>query len=359
MSGTRFFVCAVNAVTLILAAPVLAVQTFSPIPISINTGSNHFPKTDGRYVVWANTAPRPDNDSFGFDLLTHTPFVVADGPLYQDSPAIHNGTVIWNHWIPGSDFVDIRGRHLPGAAAFTVTEAPAHRSAQAINGDVVVWHDNREGTFSIFGRRLSEPAGSDFRISPVTAYEQTFPDVSGDTAVWMSFQEPGDQGNIYGRNLTTGVTFPITTHPAYQLFPAISGDHVVWQDWRNGRPRIYARNLLTNEEFPISADSLSQSFDQSEPAIDGSVVVWMDTRNGSWDVWARDLRGGPEYPVTSTLNQDEMWPDISGNVVVWQTSVTSTRNDIYGTVIPEPTALAAAGLLIAPLALRRRALQRA
>lgn len=333
-------------------AQLFAATSFAPFPISVTPGRDWAPKTDGRYVVWTDVSylggPTSTNDVFGYDLVLGQRFTLANGNRYQDEPTIDGGVALWTDWTPGSTTsADILGRNLAGGGGggtFTVSAAPGSQSAHEISGNLVVWHDNRNGTSQIWGRRLDQPVGSDFPISSTTAT-----DVSGNTVVWMSHLEPGDQGNIYARDVNGGSVFPVTTNAAYQYFPRISGRNVVWNDWRDGSVRIYGRNLDAGGDFPISSGVASQF----QAAIDGDLVVWRDDRSGVSDIWGRYLSGGPEFQITDTPGLWEDNPQVSGSLVVWQQSVDGNNTDIYGTYVPEPT-----GALFLVLAANRRILAR-
>src|SRR5262249_14989662 len=149
-----------------------------------------------------------------------------------------------------------------------------------------------------------------------------------------------------------GAIFPICTDPAVQANPHVSGNIAIWEDSRNGRVQIYGKNLITGVEFPVSEGGAG---DQIWPQIDGNIVVWQDLNfngTGSWDVWASDLSsGGPAFPVTANTGYDEQYVDISGNTVVWsQTGGDIFEGDIYGTVIPEPSAAGMSAAVAACLA---------
>jgi beta propeller repeat protein len=341
------------------AAPTPLVK----FPISTAPGQKYFPKVDGDYVVWTDVAfagsppgSTTSNDAYAYHIPTAQQITLQSGPGYQDEPAISNGVAVWSNWsvgVPGS--VDIVGRNLAGGGSnFDVTTLPGSQLAFEISGDLVVWQDDRTSPQQIRGRRLGQPAGSDFPISDPATYEQIYPDVSGDVVVWMSFQEPGDQGNIYRRDLTTGGVVPVTTAAGYQFYPKVSGRTVVWNDTRDGGLRVYGRNLDSGGDFPISS-GVGQQY---EVSIDGDLVVWRDDRTGVGDIWGRYLSGGPEFPITLTPDIAEDYPDVSGNFVVWQQTRDANNIDIYGILLPEPAVGGCAALVAGPLLLRRARRQR-
>jgi len=329
-----------------------AAISFAAFPISVTPGHDRFPKVDGRYVVWTDVAflggpAGSTNDVYAYDLQQSQRITVADGPSQQDEPAISGSITVWTVSNPGTP--DIFGRDLATSSPpFTVTAAPNPQSGQEISGKLVVWHEPGR----IRARNLTQPLGSDFTVSAPASYDQIFPDVAGNIVVWMSFIEPGDQGNIYARDVSAGGggVFPVTTSAGYQNLPKISGRAVVWNDARSGTPRVWGKNLDVGGEFPIS----SGVSPQYEVSIDGDLVVWRDDRAGVSDIWGRYLSGGPEFQITDTPLIWEDYPDVSGNVVVWEQSPDGNDTDIYGAVVPEPTSLFLTSAAAAAALARRR-----
>jgi beta propeller repeat protein len=179
---------------------------------------------------------------------------------------------------------------------------------QAISGDVVVFDKNND----IYGYDLS--TDTEFRITDQAASQQ-FPDISGDTVVWMD-QRNGNW-DIYGYDLGEDCEFPITTHIADQKWPIIDGNTVVWVDWRNGGDAyggydLYGYNLASGTESPISGHSAPIAC----PAISDNVVVWSDRRYGGWDIYGYDLNSGNETQITQWWASDPYCPAISNGIIV-------------------------------------------
>jgi beta propeller repeat protein len=275
-----------------------AQSPFQAFQVSSTPRPERFPKTDGRFVVWTDVnTGGGSNDVFAYDLLL--------------------------------------GQRIP------------------IDGNFVVWHDSRNSPpHEIWGRKLDQPVGSDFAISNInTTYPQVFPDVSGSVVVWMTQNENGDQGNIYGRDVNGGGIFPVTTDPAAQSFPKISGRTVVWNDTRDGTVHVYGRNLDLGGDFLVSSAVSSQYL----VSIDGDLVVWRDDRTGVSDIWGRYLSGGGEFQITDTSDVWEDYPEVYGDVVVWEQSTGDGFNtDIWAAHVPEPTVGCFSSLAFGIVLSRRR-----
>jgi beta propeller repeat protein len=177
---------------------------------------------------------------------------------------------------------------------------------QAISGDVVVFDKNN----NIYSYELSTDTG--FRITAQGV--SGWPDISGDTIVWMD-QRNGNW-DIYGYDLSEGKEFPITSHAAHQKWPVIDGNTVVWVDWRNGGDGygydLYRYDLASGTEFPISGHSAPIAC----PAISGNVVVWSEHRYGGWDIYGYDLSSATETQITHWGISSSCCPAISSGVIV-------------------------------------------
>jgi len=202
---------------------------------------------------------------------------------------------------------------------------------QAVSGDVVVFDKNGD----IYGYDLS--TDTEFRITDQAASQQ-FPDISGDTAVWMD--QRNSNWDIYGYDLGEDCEFPITTHTADQKWPIIDGNTVVWVDWRNGGDAyggydLYGYNLASGTEFPISGHSAPIVC----PAISGNVVVWSDRRSGGWNIYSYDLNSGTETQITQWWASDPYCPAISNGIIVLGESNSIGGFDLFGNLLFETTTL--------------------
>ena len=101
-----------------------------------------------------------------------------------------------------------------------------------IAGNMVVWTDNRNGDLDIYGRNLN--SRSDFAVARNKA-QQDNPSVAATVvgsrteyvAVWVD-KRNHDDGDIYGRNITTKHNFVVSRSGALKWFPEIVDQWVVW-----------------------------------------------------------------------------------------------------------------------------------
>src|SRR4051812_26480022 len=159
-SRTIFITTTLISASMCLQAP--AQPPFQAFQVSSTMSPERFPKTDGRFIVWTDTAylggpPGSTNDVYAYDLQLGLRIPVATSASQEDEPAVSNGVIIWTSSNPGSP--NIFGKNLAqGGGSFTVTSAPGSQSAEQISGNLVVWHDTRNaGPEQIWGRKLDQP----------------------------------------------------------------------------------------------------------------------------------------------------------------------------------------------------------
>ena len=208
---------------------------------------------------------------------------------------------------------------------FGVCTNSAQQSTPVISDNMVVWKDGRNGRSSdIYGKNLS--TGVEFPVCTNPVGWRTEPSVSGNIAVWADYRN----GNydIYGKNLSTGVEFDVCMNSSAQNAPAIDGSTIVWHDWRSGL-QIYGKKLGENE-FPVSTSGSGLT-----PDISGDIVVWYSSGSGgnpTQGIYAKNLTGGTQFPVC-THSGIQTKPVVSDQLVVWEDyrrgSYSSEYGDIY------------------------------
>jgi beta propeller repeat protein len=117
--------------------------------------------------------------------------------------------------------------------------------------------------------------------------------------------------------------FPICTDKAAQGSPAISKNIVVWRDGRDtGCESIYGYNLDTGTEFLIHHLEETQYIHATIafPDIDGNIVVWQQLYDlkdpRGYDIWGYNLETGEKFPIC-TDNGSQTHAKISGHYVAW------------------------------------------
>jgi hypothetical protein len=324
----------VAVIALLIARAGAIAQPFTAFQISHDAEDSRFVSTDGRYVVWTSIGAQLR--VLGYDLQPGQPLTLAAGGA---APDIDNGILVKEL---GAAIV---GQNVVTGAQFPVT---SNGVRPRISGNLVVWDQPGTTREEVFGRRLDQPGSTAFSISGSKAYDQFAPDVDGNLVVWGSINEPADPGNVYGRDLSAGGVFPVTTDSGHQLNQYVSGHFVVWEK-NLPLARIYAKDLTTGVESPISPAAISSEM----PAIHGDLVVWRQFYGNQSDIWGRLLSGGDPFQITNTPAIWESQPAVHGNLVVWEQGLTGSDNDIWGTVVPEPAGVMTMLLGLAMLARRR------
>jgi hypothetical protein len=312
-----------------------AMAGFTAFQISNDVQDSRFVSTDGRFVVWTSIDASKNGQTsvLGYDLQTSQPLRLAAGGT---GPDIDQGILIKEF---GAGLV---GQNVITGAQFPLT---SNGVRPRISGNLVVWDQPGATKEEVFGRRLDQPGSTAFAISGSKSYDQFAPDIDGNLVVWGSINEPTDPANIYGRDLSGGSVFPVTTDSGHQLNQHVSGHFVVWEQISPPTAKIFAKDLTTGVESLIS----SAEFDSEMPAIYGDLVVWRQASGNQSDIWGRLLSGGDPFQITNTPTIWESQPAVYGNLVVWEQGLTGSDNDIWGTTVPEPagamTMLLALGML--------------
>ena len=327
-----------------------AMADFPSFPISTIPSPNVGPpRVDGDIVVWDD---HPEGAAkrgiYGYILSTSSPFTVDNRPAYQGSPDISGNIVVWRDDRDGA--THIYGRDLsPSGTGFSVCLSDTSPALPAVSGNTVVWQDERNrwspdfSGMDVYGYNLVTTTEFAVCTDPGDqGVESGGPHtvaISGDIVVWQD--DRNGNWDIYGHDLSSDEQFSIVTEDSAQEGPAVSGDIIVWQDERNGNWDIYAYDLSSDTEFAVC----TVGGDQKYPSIDGNFIVWCDLRSGSSSIYGYDLSTGSEFVICTSGG---IFPDISGNVVVWRSSGVG----IYGAIIPEPATLGL--MLVGGLALMQR-----
>jgi len=188
--------------------------------------------------------------------------------------------VVWEDW--RSNSWDIYGARVSAEGAvldtsgIAICAVPGDQRDPAIAFGLanyyVVWEDMRNGSWDIYGTRMSregtvqDPAGKPVSIADNYQY---FPQLAFDGTNYLvawNDDRGGSTLDIYGARV--GVTgslldpqgIAISTAPNHQLNPVVVFDGtnhlVVWEDGRNGFPDIYGTRL-SKQGIVLDADGLA------------------------------------------------------------------------------------------------------
>lgn len=138
-----------------------------------------------------------------------------------------------------------------------------------------------------------------------------------DFVIFRGQSLPTGDYDIFAYDINTGnlINLINDTNNVSQYYPAISlNNYAVWSDGRSGKFDIYYINLNNPEsgEKVLVAASENERF----PKIWGNTVVWADTRRKTkTDLYYKVITDGEEVLVAENITQVE--PDTWKNYVVW------------------------------------------
>ena len=240
----------------------------------------------------------------------------------QIAPAIGGDRIVW---VDGRDGgADIYLYDIVGATETRITNGTAVALWPDISGNRIVWQDNRSGAPDIW--LYDTATGNETRITDAPG-GQVVPAIDGDTVVWLD-NRAGPAGGIYAMNLTTRTAVRVSSGPVQGnpliVSPDVSGGTIVWADGSGGNYTVFAVRDAA-EPVALANDSALQGF----PAVASDRVVWSEIRNGSASLVVHNLTTGEEERVWGRPPGMAVYPDIAGDLVVWQNATGQDTDDIY------------------------------
>lgn len=319
-----------------LPVPTATSRVAEEFPVCLQPATQWHPALSGNIVVWEDYRNEQDTigygtgngDVYGYYLSTGEEFKVAGESWWEGDIAISGDTVVWLSE-PEESPPSIRCCDLTEGDYFLVYQGwdcDTWGNQPGISENLVVFRRGSYGDWYIWGYDLS--TGVTSPITRMNIYEfkppPNHPSIGGYIIAWEDDRLDQRGFDIWGYDLSTGTELPVCTNPDPQWGPAVSNNGVVvWEDERNDSSDIYGFDPATGTEFPICIEP----FSQGRPAISGNIVVWQDFRHGNWDIYGFDLSTGTEFPIcVNPANQED--PAISGDIVVWE-DLRNGNWDIY------------------------------
>jgi len=240
----------------------------------------------------------------------------------QIAPAIGGDRIVW---VDGRDGgADIYLYDIVGATETRITNGTAVALWPDISGNRIVWQDNRSGAPDIW--LYDTATGNETRITDAPG-GQVVPAIDGDTVVWLD-NRAGVAGGIYAMNLTTRAVVRVSSGPVQGnpliISPDVSGGTIVWADESGGNYTVFAVRDAA-EPVALANDTALQGF----PAVASDRVVWSEIRDGSASLVVHNLTTGEEERVWGRPPGMAVYPDIAGDLVVWQNATGQDTDDIY------------------------------
>lgn len=283
--------------------------------------------------IKAAAAAAPAPASASAQTYTERQITSEQAPNSAQDPIVKNGWVAWTRFTPTGS--DIFVYNIASKATTQVTSDGTAKLAE-IDGQTLVYSDQVTGgyhnilAYDLLSRtttQLSHDSSNQFHSS-----------ISGNLVVWDDDRgfsaNPSTATDIWGKLLSGGSEFAVTTDPGIQEIPSISGTLVAWQDLQS-TPSVYAANLTCSGPScaPGPKIAVSTSVESLNPQVDSGRIVYAkmtDTVNRFHNIFIWDAVNGERQ--VSSCACDQRFPAIGGNLVVWEDSrnQATTGWDLYG-----------------------------
>ncbi|HEY9159957.1 MAG TPA: Ig-like domain-containing protein [Desulfomonilia bacterium] len=134
--------------------------------------------------------------------------------------------------------------------------------------------------------------------------------ISGNLVVYTDFS--GVDADIWYADLTTGLSYPVTTASGDQQLSGVYGGRIAYSDWNTMDVLVY--DVASHTTLNITNAAVSNSFD---PALGGNLIAWTDDRDGNAEIYARDLSTSEERRITSNILTDQA-AAVGDGIIVWE-----------------------------------------
>ncbi|MGB9977773.1 CARDB domain-containing protein [Methanobacterium sp.] len=182
---------------------------------------------------------------------------------------------------------------------------------------------NNTGTQNVSGIHVGYYIQNEYAVvkKPATQHNAS---IYEDTVVWSDYRYSRSEGDIYIKNVTTGIDKIIGNSTADEINPAVYGNVAVWQEDMGGYWNIIGYQIPNRESEIVVLSPYSN--DQTNPSIYMDKIVWQQYDGTYWNIYLYDfpISGDAAMPSLkeatqiTTGNINHINPYVNGNYIVWQ-----------------------------------------
>ena len=249
------------------------------------------------------------------DMLADGALLSEGGNAGQEEAYAFGKWVVWQDQRNGSWDIFVKDLTDDAAAPQDITSSSLNQKRPRTDGQYVVWESRQaDGTWDIRAKKLGS-AEAAFPITQTPDADEKKPVVYWPWVIYQTkpVSDPGAPWQIKAYNMITGNSEMVDPTTQDQLDPWIHKQRMVWQDFRDVGPgEIYFKDLRTGGVRRITDNPAGQYY----PVIYEQWIVWADNRNTQFDLYGYNLLRDAEIQLTSTP-EDEKRPKIIGGWVVY------------------------------------------
>ncbi len=276
-----------------------------------------------QFAVSGNTVAFSDNvlvnggDIYLYDLATRQRTQVTQDGSSRDVD-IDGNNVVYVSTLNGQYAVELYD--VVNQQTTAISTGAQEKRYPKISGRYVVWQDARSGVSQIYAYNLQTQTET-LLYDDSQKYNQTFPDIDGDSIVWV---ENGVYVALY--SITAATRTLVASDNVIRIMPHVSGNNIVWVQWGGlSSAGTYVYNIPSAS---LGALSLAGTTTSYSPVISGSRIVRTvaqesnvldfvmdDLGNDAAYGTCDDLTGVPLTTDHSITNQ--AWPVMDGYNLVY------------------------------------------
>lgn len=273
----------------------------------------------GNTIAFSDNVYNNGGDIYLYDLVTHVRTQVTQDGASRDVD-IDGAKVVYVSTLDGEYTVELYD--TASKLTSVVSTGAQEKRYPKISGDYVVWQDARSGVSQVFAYNLQTHAETLLYDDP-QKYNQTFPDIDGDSIVWV---ENGVHVALYSISAATRTL--VVADNSIRIMPHVFGNNIVWVQWGGlSNAGTYVYNIPTAS---LAALSLAGTTTSYSPVISGNRIVRTVAQTTNvLDFYVDDLGDNAVYG--GTCNDDltnvalttdhyitnQAWPAISGYTLIY------------------------------------------